>query len=182
MLRSRREGARAARRPRDRVVARIGHADHQRRPAIARCHDRMLGEDEAGARPREAGEDQSGHHREETHAGKDFDGGDEMAVIGLRMHVAVADRRQRLDREVEELQRPVAGDIGDRSIAERIEQREDGIEHDENRARRCRRTPASKRSSSDDRGRSRNPGSGRGSRSRGADTDQMGICARRSWP
>ena len=117
----------------DRVVARIGDADHQRRRALMRGHDRMFGKHEARPRPRKAGEDQSGHHREETHAGEDFHGRDEVAVIGLRMHVAVADRGERLDREIEKLQRAVAGNVRDRVIAERIEQSECGVEQDEDR-------------------------------------------------
>ena len=88
----------------------------------------LVGEHEAGARPRESGEHQSGQHREETHAGEDFDGGDEMPVVGLRVHVAIADRRQRLDGEVEKLQRTVVGNVGDRLVAEEIEESKYGVE------------------------------------------------------
>ena len=90
------------RRLRDRIVARIGDAEHQGRLALVHGDDRMLGKDKTRARPREPGKDQPGHDREEGHAGEDFDRGDEMPVIGLRVHVAVADRRQRLDREIEQ--------------------------------------------------------------------------------
>jgi hypothetical protein len=44
------------------------------------------------------------------------------------MHIAVADGRQRLDREIEQIEIALAGDVGDRLIAERIEQREDCVE------------------------------------------------------
>ena len=113
------------------VVPRIGQTDHQRGTAITRCHNGVLGEHEAGARPREPGKYQPGQHRQETHPGEDFDGGDEMPVVGLRVHVAVADRRQRLDGEVEQLEEALAANIGDRIGAERIEQCEDAVQRDE---------------------------------------------------
>ena len=56
-----------------------------------------------------------------------------MPVIGLRVHVAIADRRQRLDREIEIGQRPVLGCIGDRVMAERIQESENGVERDKDR-------------------------------------------------
>ena len=106
-------------RPRNGVVPRVGHANHQGILALVHRDHRMVGKDEAGARAREPGEDQPCHHREKTHAGEDFDGGDKMPVVGLRMHVAIADRRQRLDREIEKLQRTFAAGIGNRLVAER---------------------------------------------------------------
>ena len=54
-----------------------------------------------------------------------------MAVIGLRMHVAIADGRQRLDGEVEQLKEAVAADVGDRLVAERIEKSKYGVQQDE---------------------------------------------------
>src|ERR1700726_4628496 len=48
------------------------------------------GEQEGGTRPRKAGEDQSGHQRHREDAREELDGRDEMAVMGLRMHVAIA--------------------------------------------------------------------------------------------
>ena len=118
-------------RPGDGVVPCIGQADHQGGMALVHGHHRMVGKDETGARSREAGEDQPGHHREERHAGEDFDGGDEVAVIGLRVHVAIADRGQRLDRKIEEVEDSLPGDVGDRTVAERIEHGEQGVESDE---------------------------------------------------
>ena len=41
-----------------------------------------------------------------------------MAVVALRVHVAVTDGRQGLDRKEEELQEAFGPDIGDRPIAE----------------------------------------------------------------
>ena len=122
---------------RDRVVPFVGDADHQRLLALMAADDRMPGEHEAGARARETREDQPGHHREEAHAGEDFDRRDDVAVIGLRMHVAVADGRQRLDREVEQAQRQrqPGADIGDRLIAEPEDEGKHGIEKYEDRRR-----------------------------------------------
>src|SRR6516164_11404565 len=65
----------------------------------ARWVDGVVGKDEAHAWPREAGEDQVGQHREETHAGEDFDYGDHVPIVGLRVHAAIANRRQGLDRK-----------------------------------------------------------------------------------
>src|SRR5215469_999714 len=97
----------------------------------------IFSEDDASAWPRETGEDQPGHHREERHAGEDFDRGDEMPIMGLRVHVAVADRGQRLDREIKKAERLIGGDIGDWLVAEPIEKCEHRIESDEDRRRRA---------------------------------------------
>src|SRR5262249_14879441 len=88
------------------------------------------------ARPGEPGENQSGHHGEERHPGKDFGRGDEMPVMGLRVHVAIADRGQRLDREVKKSKRRIACDIGDWLVAEPIKKGEHRVENDENSRRR----------------------------------------------
>jgi len=120
---------------RDRVVPRVGGADHQGLPAVAASDHGVIGEHEAGARAREAREDQPGHHRQKAHAGENLDRGDQMPVVGLRVHVAVADRRQRLDREIEVRQRPVAFGIGDRLVAEPIEKTKDRVQRDEQRRR-----------------------------------------------
>src|SRR6516162_7078124 len=89
-------------------------------------YHRIFSEDEASARPPETGEDQPGHHREERHAGEDFYRGDEMPVMGLRVHAAVTDRGQRLDRKVKKAERLISGDIGDWLVAEPIEKCEHG--------------------------------------------------------
>src|SRR5580704_6502149 len=56
-----------------------------------------------------------------------------MPVVGLRVHVAVADRRQRLDRKIKQAQREwqVGRDIGNRIVAEPEQEREDRVEDDE---------------------------------------------------
>jgi hypothetical protein len=64
----------------------------------------MSGEHEAGLRPRKAGKDQTRHHREKAHAGENLDGSDEMTVIGLRMHIAITNGGQCLDRKIEQAQ------------------------------------------------------------------------------
>jgi hypothetical protein len=53
------------------------------------------------------------------------------------VHVAVADRGQRLDREIKKAERLIASDIGDRLAAEPIEKCERRIENDEDRRRRA---------------------------------------------
>src|SRR6516162_4704474 len=114
------------RRLRNRVVTLVGDPDHQRRLALMDGYHRIFSEDEASARPPETGEDQPGHHREERHAGEDFYRGDEMPVMGLRVHVAVTDGGQRLDRKVKKAERLISGDIGDWLVAEPIEKCEHG--------------------------------------------------------
>src|SRR5436190_5374014 len=98
-------------------------------------YDGMFGKNETGARQREAGEDQAGHDREERHAGEDFYRRNDMPVMSLRMHVAIADGRQRFDREVEQAKRPAAGDVGNWVVAEPVKKREYRIQRDED----CRR-------------------------------------------
>ena len=61
------------------------------------------------------------------------------AVVGLRVHVAIADRRQRLDREVEVGERSVLRGIGDRLMAEGIEEAENGVERDKYRGGRAKK-------------------------------------------
>jgi hypothetical protein len=96
----------------------VRQADHQRGIAATRRHDRVVGENEAGARAREASEHQAGQHGEEAHSSENFDGRDKMPVFGLRMHVPITDGRQRLDGEVEEIEQAFRGNIGDGLIAE----------------------------------------------------------------
>ena len=119
----------------DHVVAGVGGADHQRRLAVVMADDGVAREDEAGAGPREAREDEPRHHRDEDHAGENLDRRDEVPVMGLRVHVAVADGRQRLDREIEKLQVEARGRVGDRVFAERVEQRIEKIDADEHGSR-----------------------------------------------
>ena len=111
-------------------MPRIGGADHQRLTPFVPGDDGSAGEHKAGARPREARENEPGHHREKRHAGEDLDGRDQMPVIGLRMHVAIADRRQCFDGEIKERERPIAFGIGDRLVAEPIQKAEHGVERD----------------------------------------------------
>ena len=71
------------------------------------------------------------------------DGRDDMAIDRLRMHVAVADRRRRLDAEEEEIGEAAAARIGDRRVAETVDQRENEVQRDETPPRAPRRTSAS---------------------------------------
>src|SRR3974377_1605336 len=56
-----------------------------------------------------------------------------MSIIGLRMHVAIADRRQLLDREVEIGERSILGRIGDRLMTKGIKEAKYGIERHKQR-------------------------------------------------
>src|SRR5262249_39760292 len=73
--------------------------------------------------------------RQKADAGENLDRGDQVPVIGLRVHVAIADCRQRLDREIKIRQRSVAFGIGDRLVAEPIEKCKDRVQRDEQRRR-----------------------------------------------
>ena len=69
-----------------------------------------------------------GHQRHRKDAGEQLHGGDEMSVMGLRMHVAVAGGRQRLDPEIEIVDIGAARHVRDRLIRDPVEQREDRVE------------------------------------------------------
>ena len=64
------------------------------------------------------------HHREQHQADKILDRRDDVAVIGLRMHVAVADGRRRLDAEEEQIGEALTR-VGDRRVAEVVDEREE---------------------------------------------------------
>ena len=81
-------------------MASIGHPDHECGLTLVQRHNRVLGEEEPSPWAREAREDQSGHNRQERHAGEDFDGRDQMPIVGPRMHVAISHRCKGLDREI----------------------------------------------------------------------------------
>jgi hypothetical protein len=93
----------------------------------------MLGKQQGGLRPREAGEDQSRHQRHRQDAGEELDRRDEVAIMRLRMHVAIAGRRERLDAEIEIIDVVAAWHIrnrlvGEPEIAGPIEQPKPGVE------------------------------------------------------
>src|SRR5258708_14887369 len=54
-----------------------------------------------------------------------------MAEMGVRMHVAVADGRQRLDGEIEQVDEAAGGNVGDRLMAEEEDERKGAVERDE---------------------------------------------------
>ena len=105
--------------------------DHQGLLAVVHRHDGFLGEYKAGTRPREPREDQSRHDGQQRHPDEDFRCCDEMAEMGLRMHVAVTDRRKGLDREIEQVHEVAGGNVGDRLMAEEEDKRKCAIERDE---------------------------------------------------
>ena len=81
--------------------------------------------------PREPREDQSRHDGQQRHPGKYLHRCDDMAEMGLRMHVAVSDGRQRLDREIDQVQEAASGNVGDRLMAEEEDKRKGAVERDE---------------------------------------------------
>jgi len=80
---------------------------------------------------REAGEGEPGHQRNQHDGDESFDRGDRMRVQRLRVHVAVADGRTRLDAEEEQVVEVAEPRVGDRILAEPIEPGEHDIEGDE---------------------------------------------------
>src|ERR1700756_551079 len=54
-----------------------------------------------------------------------------MAEMGLRMHVAVPDRRQRFDGEKEQFYEAASGNVGDRFMAEEEDKRKDAVKREE---------------------------------------------------
>ena len=76
-------------------------------------HYRIGGEDQLGPRPREAHEGEAGQDGGEREPAYDLGRHNHMAVECRRIHLAIADRRQRLDAEEEgipEVMRPSIGD------------------------------------------------------------------------
>src|SRR6476660_8051917 len=92
---------------------------------------RAVGEQHPRAWPGKPGKDQSGHQRHGEDAGEELDGCDEVAVMGLRMHVAVAGGRERLDAEIEVVDIGPVGHAGYRVIADPVKHCEHGVEGDE---------------------------------------------------
>ncbi len=115
----------------DHVLARVGGAHHQRHAAVERPYDRVAGEHDLGARAREAREDQPRRQRDAGHADKDFQRRDPVRVDGLRVHVAIADRRERFDAEEKRAAESRWKLIGDRRLAEHVERGKHGVEQQE---------------------------------------------------
>src|SRR5438445_13745685 len=56
-----------------------------------------------------------------------------MTEMGLRMHVAVSDRRKRLYGKIEQVHETAGGSVGDRLMAEEEDKRKGAVEHDEDK-------------------------------------------------
>jgi hypothetical protein len=66
---------------------------------------------------------------------KDLDRGDDVGIGRLRVHIAKADRRQRLHAEEEEVDKTVRPGVGDGIVAHYIGQREATVEGEKNHCR-----------------------------------------------
>src|SRR5262249_1131757 len=94
--------------------------------------DRVAREYQPGAGSREAREDEPGHHRQEAHARKDLDRGDDMGIGRLRMHIAKTDRRQRLHAEEKEVNETARPGVCNWIVAYHVGQREATVEGEKN--------------------------------------------------
>ena len=84
-----------------RLVAQVGHPQHQRWGTVKRPDDGAIAEQKAGRWPREADEDYTRDDRHSKHSRDDLQGGDAMAIEGVRVHVPVADGCEGFDAEKE---------------------------------------------------------------------------------
>src|SRR4051812_26865369 len=90
--------------------------------------ERMVGKQHARTRARKAREDETGHDREKGQAGENLDRREQMRVIRLRVHVAVADGGKRLDRKIEEIAETAGPRICDRFVAQEIKGGVNGVD------------------------------------------------------
>jgi hypothetical protein len=60
-----------------------------------------------------------------------------MPIIGQRMHVAIADRRQRLNREIEISEPSILGGVGDWLMTKGIKEAKHGVERHKQRGSRA---------------------------------------------
>ena len=109
------------------VLILVANTHHQRGAAIQRRDYHRPAKHDARDGAREADENQSGHHREQKHARHDFEGGDDVTVQSLRIHVAVAHSGQRLDTEEEAVEKPVWRRPGNTISAKAVKNREKQI-------------------------------------------------------
>src|SRR5262249_4601507 len=76
-----------------------------------------------------------GHYRQGAHACKDLESGDDVGIGGLRVHVAKADRRCRLNAEEEQINETARPGVSDWIFAKCIEECEETIEDEKNGGR-----------------------------------------------
>jgi len=115
------------------VLILVANTHHQRGASIqGRDYDRPAKHD-ARNRSRETDENQSGHDREQKHAGHDFNCADDVSVERLRVHVAVAHSGERLDAEEKAIEKPMpTSAAGDAVLLQAVKSGEEQIESDIN--------------------------------------------------
>src|SRR5207247_11091108 len=115
------------------VLILVANTHHQRGATIqGRDYDRPAKHDTRN-RSRETDKNQSGHDREQKHAGHDFDCADYVSVERLRVHVAVAHSGERLDAEEKAIEKPMpTGAAGDAVLLQAVKSGEEQIEADIN--------------------------------------------------
>src|SRR5260370_9210332 len=89
------------------VLIFVADSYHQRRLPIQRRNDQGIAEHHARDRARKAHEDEAGHRCEQKYPGHYLNGGDDVSVKRLRIHVAVAHSGQRLHAEEEASKKPM---------------------------------------------------------------------------
>ena len=70
-------------------------------------NDHWIAEHDARDRARKADKDQPSHDRQQKEAAHNFNGRDDVAIERLRIHVAIANSRQRLHAEKEAVKKPM---------------------------------------------------------------------------
>ncbi len=115
------------RRIRKHGCAPVADPHHQRRFAVMHRHHRIGGEDQLGPRPRKADEGEAGQDGREREPAYDLGRRDHMAVQCRRIHLAIADRRQRLDAEEEGVREAIRPSIRHRTGNQPKECGEDDI-------------------------------------------------------
>src|SRR5215472_5002061 len=88
------------------VLIFVADAHHQRRLSIQGRNHHRPAKHNPGDWSRKAHKNEAGHHSDQKYARHDFDHADDVAINGLRIHVAVADSRKRLNAEEEAIQQP----------------------------------------------------------------------------
>ena len=114
------------------VLAQIGDAQHEGKPAVQwRDNDRFAKQNPRGG-SRESNKDEAGHDGEQKHSAHNLDGGDDVAVERLGIHVPVTDGGKRLHAEEKRFEKRTRYHPRNAVSAEHIEGGKDEVEHDVN--------------------------------------------------
>lgn len=89
------------------VMVVVTDSYHQRRFPIQWADHHRFAEHDARDGSGETDENETGHDREQKHAGHDLDRADDVPVNRLRVHVSVADSRERLHAEEKTIEKPL---------------------------------------------------------------------------